>query len=55
MAPGYGIPLKCDCCGTVTLAMQYPDRIVIKAIRHGVQHTLVIPFQVDARALTISR
>lgn len=34
--------VKCDCCGTETMAEVQPDRIIIMDRRHGKKHIAVI-------------
>ena len=37
--------VKCDCCGTETLAQIVGDKLVIKDRRHGEKHMVVIPIR----------
>jgi hypothetical protein len=39
-----GHRLGCDCCnGRETMAIEYADRIEIRAKHHGSYHTLILP------------
>lgn len=45
VAKPIGVKVPCSCCGIKTMAMEYPDRFVVKT--HG--HVLVIQKSLTSR------